>query len=495
MHDENELIEKELLSNETEDSTEKAEEAEDVVVDEAELLKLAQDQGLVDAAALDDVAEAEDAGDEKPSLALTTEEEDSIMASIETILFMSDRPVSLPKLRTTINSEIKLPVYRTLMARLREEFAHDNRGVEIAEVSLGFQLRTKPHMASVLRKMVKTQPLKLTGATMEVLAITAYKQPITKEEIDQIRGVDSGYVIRNLMEKHLVKIAGRSELPGKPMVYGTTHEFLELFSLKDLSSLPALHEVESMVAASEVGAEERQTEAFAEFGKMVASSDKILFDDSQIDTELEALRNEIASVSTSTEYIEYQKNKEKFEHRIAQLAAKGLTLDADENEVPLGSVPTPVFQEYRPWAQIAEDGAAQQAADAAESVEAVESLQADAEQQIQELTETTAVALAEQTAAEIIAEMTAIPVLDDAPTAPSTELEQAAADAQWERHAEMIAQATAEAEIIVENAEAAISVDLVQAEQTENAVDSDTEIELEDDQITQQKKHEPESSV
>ncbi|MBI3542155.1 MAG: SMC-Scp complex subunit ScpB [Deltaproteobacteria bacterium] len=380
-----------------------AETNEEPVVTEEELIAVAMSEGLDHAL----VVEEEIPADTGKPLDLSAEEQASIMASMETVLFMSDKPVSLPKLRATINADVALGAYRTLMARLREEYALDHRGIEIAELALGFQLRTKAHMASVLRKMVKTQPLKLSPVTMEVLAVIAYKQPVTKDEIDSIRGVDSGYVLRNLMEKRLVRIAGRSELPGKPMVYGTTHEFLELFNMKDSKQLPPLHEVEQMVAASEVGFEEKQAAVMDEFGKMVDSNTKILFDDSQIDTELEALRAEIASIPTSTPFIDEQKAREKLEARLADLAVQGLTLDALGNEVPVGSVPSDA---------------------------AYELLKPKAERKISITVE--------------VAETAS--VIEDQPIEhqPSAELETAAAEAQWERHSAMIAEAVGEAQQI-----------------------------------------------
>lgn len=322
----------EVVEKESAPVDEPAGEVEPVIVDEDQLLQLAEKEGLNDL-----VDRAADAHEEAIDLNLSAEEEHQLMAGMEAILFMSDRPVSLPKLRSYLRPEVALPVYRELMGRLREEFAQNQRGVEIAEVSLGFQLRTKPHMSGVLRKMVKTQPLKLSPTSMEVLSIIAYKQPLPKDEIDQIRGVDSGYVLRNLMEKRLIRISGRSDLPGKPMLYGTTHEFLELFNLKDLKALPSLHEVEAMVAASEVGFEEKSQKVMQEFSKVLENSKQVLFDDSKIDEELEAIRQEISSIRTSTDFIDSEKEKEKQEAKIAELAAQGLTLDAEGKVVPLAA--------------------------------------------------------------------------------------------------------------------------------------------------------------
>lgn len=307
------------------------------VVAEQELIELAQKEGLADGLNTDQELSAED-GDDHSDENLSEAQSDEIKASMEAILFMSDKPVSLPRLRSTINSDLKLNTYRTLMNELRAEFNKNFRGVEIAELSLGFQLRTKPLMANVLRKMVKTQPLKLTNATMEVLAIIAYKQPITKDELDQIRGVDSGYILRSLMEKHLVKISGRSDLPGKPILYSVTHEFLELFGLKDVQGLPPLHEIEQMVAQNEVGFEEKAQAVMQEFSKVLDQSTKVLFDDSQLDEELESIRSEIAAIRTSTDFIEEQKAQEKHAARLQELAEQGLTLDANGQVVPIGSI-------------------------------------------------------------------------------------------------------------------------------------------------------------
>lgn len=448
--------------------------AEEKPFNEEELLELAKNEGLVDTA-----IESEPEIDAEAPLDLSEEQQAHITAGIETVLFMSDKPVSLPKLRATINNEVPLKAYRVLMARLRTEFAKDHRGIEIAEVSLGFQLRTKPHMASVLRKMVKTQPLKLSAATMEVLAIVAYKQPVPKDELDQIRGVDSGYVLRNLMEKRLVKIAGRSDLPGKPMVYSTTHEFLELFNLKDTASLPPLHEVEAMVAASEVGFEEKTQRVMEEFGKMVQNSSKILFDDSQLDGELEQLRSEIANIRTSTNFIDLQKEKEKLKSRLDELSNQGLTLNAEGIQVPIGSEGALMADEIlaRKDAEIralfasedqelAEDAEINLAEPMVQEAEPSAPVAVDAEHEALTIEESVATTV---TTSAIAADTEALAIqinasIEGASTdtamehAPSPELEAAAAAAQWERHAQMIADALSEtqteAEVAVVNAEA-----------------------------------------
>lgn len=114
--------------------------------------------------------------------------------------------------------------------------------VSFVEIGDGYHLRTNPHYSTWLKRLKIARPVKLTKSALETLAILAYKQPMTKAEVDAIRGVDSGYSIRFLLEKKLSKILGKKEIPGKPIIYGTTNEFLSLFGLKNLSSLPTLRE-------------------------------------------------------------------------------------------------------------------------------------------------------------------------------------------------------------------------------------------------------------
>ncbi len=241
---------------------------------------------------------------------VSQEQKNQLMAEIETVLFMSDKPMSLPKLRSILNPELPLQLYRELVGALREDSLKGSRGVEIAEVSMGFQFRTKPHMSPVIRKLAKTQSIKLSPVNMEVLTLVAYKQPLTRDDLDGLRGGDSSYGLRNLMEKKLVRIVGRSDLPGRPLQYGTTHEFLELFSLKDLSALPPLHELESMVATSEVGEEEQQKQALENFSKLVDHPIRELFEDSHLEEELNTIREEISQIPVSTPYLESLKAAE-----------------------------------------------------------------------------------------------------------------------------------------------------------------------------------------
>ncbi len=313
-----------------------ASETSETEVSENDLVAFAEQEGLIEEKeeSLDNV----DVSD----FDLESEENQNLMASIETILFMSDKPISLAKIRSFVDRGINIKQYRKAMKALRSEFSRNFRGIDIVEVSGGFQLRTKPLMSAVLRKMVKTTPIRISTTAMETLAVIAYKQPIVKDEIDKIRGVDSGYMIRSLLEKRLVKIIGRSELPGKPMLYATSHEFLELFNLRDLESLPPLHEIEAMVATSEVGEEDAEEKAFENFSEIVDTQATTLFEEGGLDQQVEDLRSEIASIKTSTDYIEDQKRKEKIK---TKLDARGLS---DEARLELESELNELEAKYEP---------------------------------------------------------------------------------------------------------------------------------------------------
>lgn len=169
-------------------------------------------------------------------------DKESLKPLIETIIFAADHPISFEKLMNVLEGE-KRDEARLALNELINEYAASNRGIIIEEVAGGYQLRTRPEFAPWLRRLFKIGFQKLSKASMETLAMIAYKQPITRMEIEELRGVDSGGVLKTLMDRNLIKIIGRKELPGRPVVYGTTKEFLEVFDLKDIACLPTLKEI------------------------------------------------------------------------------------------------------------------------------------------------------------------------------------------------------------------------------------------------------------
>lgn len=164
---------------------------------------------------------------------------------IEALVFASDKPLSVQEIQACLPDET-LSDIRQALDELKAEYDQMARSFIIKEVAQGFQFRTLPDYSPYILRMFKTAPTKLSKAAMETLAIIAYKQPILRHEIERLRGVDAGGILRTLMEKGLIKIVGRKNLPGKPLIYGTSKKFLEVFDLKDIESLPKLKEIKDL---------------------------------------------------------------------------------------------------------------------------------------------------------------------------------------------------------------------------------------------------------
>lgn len=168
-----------------------------------------------------------------------------IKSIVESLIFISEEPMSLDRLCGILH-EYDRDVIRTCILELQAEYDNPERGIFLTEVAKRYQFRTREDNGDFVRRLVKTKPSRFSQSALETLAITAYRQPITRAEIEYLRGVDSGGVIKTLLEKKLIKILGKKDIPGRPLIYGTTRYFLEMFSLKDLKSLPTLREIEDL---------------------------------------------------------------------------------------------------------------------------------------------------------------------------------------------------------------------------------------------------------
>ncbi len=166
--------------------------------------------------------------------------------AVEAILFAAERPLSLKRLAEVLGVT-DLDSVRRSLDELAAEYDHLQMAFTVAEVAGGLQLRTRPEFSPWLRRLKKSQASRLSRAALETLAVVAYKQPVMKSEIDLIRGVETGGVLKSLLEKDLIRILGRKDLPGRPLLYGTTSRFLEVFDLKDLSALPSLEEIKTLI--------------------------------------------------------------------------------------------------------------------------------------------------------------------------------------------------------------------------------------------------------
>ena len=133
-----------------------------------------------------------------------------------------------------------------LVAELNAEYREQYRAFEIAEVAGGWQLRTLPEFAVYLQQTLQNRPTRLSQAALETLAVIAYRQPVTRAEVEHVRGVDTGALLRSLIERKLVRIAGHRDVPGRPMLYATTRRFLEVFELARLEDLPSLRDLNEL---------------------------------------------------------------------------------------------------------------------------------------------------------------------------------------------------------------------------------------------------------
>jgi segregation and condensation protein B len=163
-----------------------------------------------------------------------------VRAIVEGLLFLAEKAITIQEIRAVTGLETDR-IEKALDA-LSGHYREGVSGVVLHEVAGGWQLRSSPDIAEHARRFLKVKPQRLTRAALETLAIIAYRQPVTRPEIEDIRGVDCGAVVKALLERRLIKILGKKEEPGRPILYGTSREFLEFFALKDLASLPTLRE-------------------------------------------------------------------------------------------------------------------------------------------------------------------------------------------------------------------------------------------------------------
>jgi segregation and condensation protein B len=172
-------------------------------------------------------------------------EREDVKSILESLLLVADAPQSVQRFNEVIEGVDKATI-ESALRELQSEFETQNRGIRLAEIAGGYQLRTPKANADWVKKFLGGRPARMGKATLETLAIIAYRQPITRAEIEAIRGVDVDGVITTLLERNLIRAVARKDVPGRPFLYGTTPEFLQLFNLQDLSHLPTLKEMEEI---------------------------------------------------------------------------------------------------------------------------------------------------------------------------------------------------------------------------------------------------------
>lgn len=238
-------------------------------------------------------------------------EDERLESIVESVLFATDKPVTLNALKVIFKgTNVKTDKIRRTLEKLSVTYASGNRGVYIEEVQGGYQLRTKLDNMNFLRRTLKVKPFKLSGPALEVLAIVAYKQPLIKHEIDEIRGVESGHLLRALMEKGIVAFAGKSDLPGKPMQYITTKKFLEIFSLRNLKELPTLSQIDELLPE---GINEDDEAKNSKLSSISDTMSQQVTDGGYSDGEEDLMKitEQLDEITTSSDFFEQEKQRQK----------------------------------------------------------------------------------------------------------------------------------------------------------------------------------------
>jgi segregation and condensation protein B len=196
----------------------------------------------------------------------TVEETARLAAVVESMLLAAGAPVPLVRLVEALDGPTRREVAAALRA-LGEAYEREGRGLRVVYVAGGYQLRSAPEHGHWVRRLLGGRPPRLSRPMLETLAIVAYRQPCTRPEIESIRGVDADAVLSTLLERRLIRILGRKDAPGRPILYGTTKDFLEVFGLPDLQALPPLAELsegaEALMAQEESAAEPVDAETVA----------------------------------------------------------------------------------------------------------------------------------------------------------------------------------------------------------------------------------------
>jgi segregation and condensation protein B len=234
-------------------------------------------------------------------------EEERLKSILESLLFAAGDPVAIPQLANALD-DVPRETIRQALSKMAAEYAASGRGIMLEEVAGGYQLRTPKEHALFVRRLLAAKPPRLSRPLMETLAIIAYRQPITRPEIEQLRGVDSGGVLDTLIERSLIKVAGRKETAGRPMMYATSGEFLELFGLKSLESLPDLEEFRALGDAPDLEGGGNAAELASDEGESRPEEGSLIED--QNTTVEAAPANELADASEGIEAEALATNRE-----------------------------------------------------------------------------------------------------------------------------------------------------------------------------------------
>lgn len=256
-------------------------------------------------------------------------DDEQVVSIIESILFVSDKPVTINTMKQAFQgTNIKKDKIKKAIENLMIDYAGGTRGISIEEVQGGYQLRSKVDNVEFLKRLQKARPFRLSGPALEVMSIVAYKQPLVKNEVDQIRGVESGHLMRALMDRRLIKFVGKSDLPGKPMLYGTTKYFLEIFGLRNINELPSLSEIDQLIPEGIGDEKEEEKESLSDVSNELGLAQGESYSESE--EELGKISEKLAEIDTTTEFFEQEKIRER--RRRDEMRAKEIQESIDFEE-------------------------------------------------------------------------------------------------------------------------------------------------------------------
>ena len=236
---------------------------------------------------------------------------------MESLLFMSPEPRSFSDFETLFENEISSKELKSLMEEFQNSYNKKDRGLYLQKVSKGWQLRTKIENKDYLLKIKAQKVFRLSGPSLEALSIIAFEQPCTKIEIDEIRGVESGHLLRTLIEKNLICLAGKSDLPGKASLYKTSTYFLEVFGFESLKDLPSQEEIEELLPSTT----EQDKEDLQSVSKELIQTDvKISY--KQDEQENKRIKDTLNSLPSTVEFLEQEKKKKQEESQTLQAEAE-----------------------------------------------------------------------------------------------------------------------------------------------------------------------------
>lgn len=170
---------------------------------------------------------------------------ENIKNIIEALLFVSGSSLTIDRIKSVLALNDTKEIKDALSA-LSDEYEARKGGFYLHEVAGGYQIRTRPEYTKWIKLLIRTKSVRISRPALETLAIIAYKQPVIRSDVEHVRGVDCGGILRTLLERKLIRILGRKEMPGRPLIYATTRQFLEMFDLKDLKELPTPEEIEKL---------------------------------------------------------------------------------------------------------------------------------------------------------------------------------------------------------------------------------------------------------